>query len=405
MKAYERMLKYIAVKTPCDENCDVTPSTKMQFDLANLLAEDLKALGVDDVVVNDKCFVYGKIPATKGLENKAKLGFIAHMDTVSEFCEADIKPIITENYDGQDFALGKSGRILKVSDFPHLPSLIGRTLITSDGNTILGVDDKAGIAEIMTMIERILKDNTPHGPLRIAFTPDEEKGTGADSFDIKVFDADYAYTLDGDTEGEVQYENFNACEAIFEVQGVNVHPGSAKDVMINAVLVVSEINNMLPALETPRHTSDYEGFYHLLSINGDESFAKSEYIIRDHDENSFNARKATLRHIEKIMNEKWGENTVKLTINDEYKNMESVIRGCMHLIDNATEACKNAGIKPIVSPIRGGTDGSKLSLMGLPCPNIGTGGHGYHGPYEHATVEGMDKATDMVVELVKIFAK
>ncbi len=405
MKAYERMLKYIAVKTPCDENCDVTPSTKMQFDLANLLAEDLKALGVDDVVVNDKCFVYGKIPATKGLENKAKLGFIAHMDTVSEFCEADIKPIITENYDGQDFALGKSGRILKVSDFPHLPSLEGRTLITSDGNTILGVDDKAGIAEIMTMIERILKDNTPHGPLRIAFTPDEEKGTGADSFDIKVFDADYAYTLDGDTEGEVQYENFNACEAIFEVQGVNVHPGSAKDVMINAVLVVSEINNMLPALETPRHTSDYEGFYHLLSINGDESFAKSEYIIRDHDENSFNARKATLRHIEKIMNEKWGENTVKLTINDEYKNMESVIRGCMHLIDNATEACKNAGIKPIVSPIRGGTDGSKLSLMGLPCPNIGTGGHGYHGPYEHATVEGMDKATDMVVELVKIFAK
>ena len=405
MKPYERMLKYIKIKTPSNEACEATPSSKVQFDLAKVLYEDLKELGIEDVKLTDNCFVYAKVPATQGLEDKMKIGFIAHMDTVSDFTEAEIKPVITENYDGKDFKLGDSGRVLKVKDFPHLPSLKGRTLITSDGNTILGVDDKAGVAEIITMLERLKNENIPHGPLRIAFTPDEEIGTGANSFDVEYFDADYAYTLDGDTEGEIQYQNFNACEAIFEVNGVNVHPGSAKDVMINAVLVVSEINNMLPACETPRHTSEYEGFYHLLSINGNESYAKSEYIIRDHDEYSFNARKATLRHIEKIMNEKWGEGTVKLTINEEYKNMECVVEKCMFLIENAKEACKMVGIEPQVCPIRGGTDGCKLSFRGLPCPNIGTGGHGYHGPYEHATVEGIELSTQMAVALVKTFAK
>ena len=405
MKAYERMIEYIKVKTPCSEECDATPSTPMQFNLAKMLYEELKGLGVEDVELTDDCFVYAKIPATAGLEDKTKIGFIAHMDTVPDFCENEIRPVLTENYNGEDLVLGDSGRVLKVKDFPHLPSLKGRTLITSDGTTILGVDDKAGIAEIVTMVERLKEENIAHGPIRIAFTPDEEKGTGSNSFDVERFDADFAYTLDGDTEGEIQYQNFNACEAIFEVNGVNVHPGSAKDVMINAVLVVSEINNMLPACETPRHTSDYEGFYHLLSIHGDEGYAKSEYIIRDHDEYSFNARKATLRHIEKIMNEKWGEGTVKLTINDEYRNMECVIEKCMHLIENAKEACRMAGIEPVVSPIRGGTDGCKLSFRGLPCPNIGTGGHGYHGPFEHATIEGVELATDMTVALVKTFAK
>lgn len=405
MKAYERLLRYVTIKTPCDEGCDATPSSKAQFELAKVLYDELKALGVEDVTLTDHCFVYAKIPATKGLENKTKIGFIAHMDTVPEFCENEIRPVITENYNGEDLPLGTSGRVLRVKDFPHLPSLKGRTLITSDGTTILGVDDKAGISEIMTMVERLKEENIAHGPLRIAFTPDEEKGTGANSFDIDFFDADYAYTLDGDTEGEIQYQNFNACEAIFEVNGVNVHPGSAKDVMINAVLVACEINNMLPGCETPRHTSEYEGFYHLLSIHGDEGFAKSEYIIRDHDEHSFAARKATLRHIEKIMNETWGEGTVKLTINDEYRNMECIVEQCMQLIENAKEAAKEVGIEPLVCPIRGGTDGCKLSFRGLPCPNLGVGGHGYHGPYEHATAEGMDKATDMTVALVKIFAK
>ena len=227
MKPYERMIKYIKIKTPSNEECDATPSSKVQFDLAKVLYEDLKELGIEDVKLTDNCFVYAKVPATKGLEDKMKIGFIAHMDTVSDFTEAEIKPVITENYDGKDFKLGDSGRVLKVKDFPHLPSLKGRTLITSDGNTILGVDDKAGVAEIITMLERLKNENIPHGPLRIAFTPDEEIGTGANSFDVEYFDADYAYTLDGDTEGEIQYQNFNACEAIFEVNGVNVHPGSA----------------------------------------------------------------------------------------------------------------------------------------------------------------------------------
>lgn len=405
MKAYERMLKYIVVRTPSDGESETTPSSKCQFDLAEILVKELKELGVDNAFVDEQCFVYGIVPATPGYEDKTKIGFIAHMDTVSDFCDHEIKPILTENYNGEDLPLGDSGRVLTVKDFPHLPSLKGRTLITSDGTTILGVDDKAGIAEIMTMIERLKEENIPHGQISVAFTPDEEVGTGASHFDIEKFGAEYGYTLDGDGEGEIQYQNFNACEATFEVRGFNVHPGASKDVMINAVLVASEINNMLPACETPRHTSGYEGFYHLLSINGDEASAKSQYIIRDHDLNSFEARKKTLRHIEKIMNEKWGEGTVTLTIRDEYRNMEGIIEGCMFLIENAREACKNANVPEDISPIRGGTDGCQLSFRGLPCPNLGTGGHGYHGPYEHATVEGIEMAADVVVELVKIFAK
>ncbi len=405
MKAYERMLKYILIKTPCDEQSEATPTTQCQFDLARVLVEELKELGVENAVLDEKCFVYGIIPATPGYEDKTKIGFIAHMDTVAEFTDGDIKPVLTENYNGEDLPLGTSGRVLTVKNFPHLAALKGRTLITSDGTTILGVDNKAGIAEIMTMIERINEEKIPHGQISVAFTPDEECGSGAAHFDVERFGADFAYTLDGDGEGEVQYQNFNACEAIFEVNGVNVHPGSAKDVMVNAVLLASEINNMLPAFETPRHTSGYEGFYHLMTINGDEAYAKSTYIIRDHDINSFEARRSTLRHIEKLMNEKWGEGTVKLTIVDEYRNMEGIISGCMHLIENAKLACENAGVAYDVSPIRGGTDGCKLSFRGLPCPNLGTGGHGYHGPYEHATVEGMDLATDIAIEVVKIYAK
>lgn len=405
MKAYERMLKYIVVRTPGDEESAETPTTKCQFDLAEMLVEELKELGVENASVDEKCFVYGIVPATPGYEDKTKLGFIAHMDTVSDFCDHEIRPILTENYNGEDLALGTSGRVLSVKDFPHLPSLKGRTLITSDGTTILGVDDKAGIAEIMTLIERLRDENIPHGQISVAFTPDEEVGTGAAHFDIEKFDAEYAYTLDGDGEGEIQYQNFNACEAVFEVQGFNVHPGASKDVMINAALVAIEINNMLPGCETPRDTSGYEGFYHLCGFNGDEAYAKTQYIIRDHDINSFEARKKTLRHIEKIMNEKWGAGTVTLTIKEQYRNMEGIIEECMHLIDNAREACKLAHVAEDVSPIRGGTDGCKLSFRGLPCPNLGTGGHGYHGPYEHATVEGIELATDIVVELVKIYAR
>ena len=405
MRAYERFLTYAAIRTPSDENSTTSPSSKCQFELADLLKDEMLAIGIADAHVTEYCYVYGTIPATPGLESKPKIGFIAHMDTVSDYCDHDIKPIVHENYDGGDLALGTSGRTLSVKDFPHLPSLKGRTLITTDGTTVLGADDKAGIAEIMTMAERLIKENIPHGTICIAFTPDEEVGAGTAHFDVEKFGADFAYTLDGDSEGEIQYENFNACKADFEITGFGVHPGSSKDTMINACLVAMEINQMLPGCETPRGTEDYEGFFHLTNMSGDVTSAELHYIIRDHDKDYFEMRKNTLRLIEKDLNAKWGEGTVKLTITEQYKNMSEIIAGCMHLIENAKHACVNANVAPQILPIRGGTDGCQLSFKGLPCPNLGTGGHAYHGPYEHITVEGMDQATDIVLELVKIYAK
>lgn len=404
MEVEERLLKYISIKTPCDENSDKVPTTSCQFNLAKILADELKDLGLTKVILDDKCFVYGILPATPGYETRKKLGFIAHMDTVQEFCEGEIHPVCTPDYNGEDLVLGDSGRILTTKDFPHLKALKGRTLITSDGNTILGVDDKAGIAEIMKLLEILQTEQIPHGQISVAFTPDEECGSGAAHFDFEAFDAEVAYTMDGDGEGEIQYQNFNACEAKFEINGKNVHPGSAKNVMINAVLIAADINNMLPRYEIPRYTEEYEGFYHLLSIHGDEGYAIAEYIIRDHDTDSFEARKNTLRHIEKTLNELWGAGTVALTLTDEYKNMECIIKEHMYLIDYARQACANANVPEDISPIRGGTDGCKLSFKGLPCPNLGTGGHGYHGPLEHVTIEGMEAAVRVIVELVKIFA-
>lgn len=404
MEVEERLLKYISIKTPCDENSDKVPTTSCQFNLAKILADELKDLGLTKVILDDKCFVYGILPATPGYETRKKLGFIAHMDTVQEFCEGEIHPVCTPDYNGEDLVLGDSGRILTTKDFPHLKALKGRTLITSDGNTILGVDDKAGIAEIMQLLEILQTEQIPHGQISVAFTPDEECGSGAAHFDFEAFDAEVAYTMDGDGEGEIQYQNFNACEAKFEINGKNVHPGSAKNVMINAVLIAADINNMLPRYEIPRYTEEYEGFYHLLSIHGDEGYAIAEYIIRDHDTDSFEARKNTLRHIEKTLNELWGAGTVALTLTDEYKNMECIIKEHLYLIDYARQACANANVPEDISPIRGGTDGCKLSFKGLPCPNLGTGGHGYHGPLEHVTIEGMEAAVRVIVELVKIFA-
>ena len=364
MRAYERLLKYVVVRTPSDHTSTTVPTTSCQFDLAHLLVTELKELGLTDASVDEKCFVYASLPATKGYEEKTKLGFVAHMDTVSDFCDHDITPIVTENYDGEDLVLGTSGRTLSVKNFPHLPSLKGRTLITTDGTTVLGADDKAGIAEIMTMLERIQKEEIPHGKISVAFTPDEEAGSGVNHFNVKDFDAEFAYTMDGGPEGEIQYENFNACEAIVEIKGFNVHPGSSKDTMINAALVAMEFNAMLPSCETPRGTEGYEGFYHLCEMSGDVANAKLEYIIRDHDPHFFEARKNTMHLIAKQLNAKWGEGTVTLTIHDQYRNMSEVIQGCMHLIDNAVEAARLADIVPDVAPIRGGTDGCRLSYMG-----------------------------------------
>ena len=403
MKAYERLLKYVTFRTPSDENSETTPSSACQFELARFLKNEMEGLNLSDIVLDDMCYLYGKLPATKGYENAPAIGFIAHMDTVSDYCNHDITPVITENFNGVSLTL-PAGITLSVHDFPHLGTLKGRTLITSDGSTILGADDKAGIAEILTMIEHLQKDNIPHGTICIAFTPDEEIGMGAEHFNIEQFGAKYAYTIDGDTEGEIQYENFNACKADFVIKGFNVHPGSSKDTMINASLVAMEINNALPSMETPRGTEDYEGFYHLMSMSGEVAEAELHYIVRDHDKDLFEAKKKTLKLIEKDMNEKWGEGTVALTISEQYRNMAEIIATCMHLIDNAKKACENADVAPLVLPIRGGTDGCQLSFKGLPCPNLGTGGHAYHGPYEHITVEGMDKSVDVVTELVKLYA-
>ena len=405
MKAYERLLSYVKVFTPSSEETGTSPSTQYQFDLARQLVQELKKLGVEDADVDEHCYVYGHIPATKGYESRKKLGFIAHMDTVSDFCDHPVNPVVTPDYDGGDLTLGTSGRILSPKMFPHLSSLKGRTLITSDGTTILGADDKAGIAEIMTMIEHLNNANIAHGQISVAFTPDEEIGMGADNFDVKKFDADYAYTLDGDTEGEIQFENFNAGRAVVKFTGVNVHPGSSKDTMVNAALVAMEFNSMLPAADTPRNTEDYEGFFHLDAINGNVSTAMLDYIIRDHDAASYDYRVKMMEHITKILNENWGEGTVKLTITEQYRNMKEIINACMELIDCATAACKECGIPALITPIRGGTDGARLSFMGLPCPNLGTGGHAFHGPYEHITAEGMDIAVEIGLKIIELFYK
>ena len=404
MKAYERMLNFVKVWTTSDSSSETVPSTSRQFDLAKILVEEMKGLGIEDAHVDDKCYVYGTLPATKGYENKAKLGFIAHIDTSEDLSGRDVKPQIVENYDGKDIVLGDSGRVIRVSDFPHLKGFKGRTLITTDGTTLLGADDKAGIAEIMTAIERIQKENIPHGKICIGFTPDEEIGTGAHDFDIEKFGADFAYTLDGWLEGQIEYENFNASSAMFEIKGINVHPGSAKDIMVNSQLIAMEINSMLPN-ETPATTEVYEGFYHLMETTGSVEYSKLVYIVRDHDAEKFAARNEFLQNIEKTINEKYGEGTVTLTIQQQYRNMKEKIEPCMHLIENAKKAIKSVGLEPTVDAIRGGTDGAQLSFKGLPCPNLGTGGAAYHGACEHISVEGMDKVVDIVVEIVKIYAQ
>lgn len=405
MRAYERFLNYVKIHTTSDENSNTTPSTRRQFDLAEILAEEMKKLGVKDVRVDENCYVYGAIPATPGYEDKPAIGLIAHLDTAPDFCGEHVNPQIHRNYNGEDVTLGDSGKVLSVKTFPHLKELKGRTLITTDGTTLLGADDKAGIAEIMTVAEELLKGTMSHGKVCIAFTPDEEVGSGADKMDIPAFGAQYAYTADGGCENEIVYENFNASEAVFKIRGFNIHPGEAKNKMINAALVGMEINSMLPNLETPAHTELYEGFFHLCEMEGTVENATLQYIIRDHSAASFEARENTLKHIEKIMNEKYGQGTVKLEIHEQYRNMIEKVAPCMQLVDYAKDAIRELGMEPNTDPIRGGTDGAQLSFRGLPCPNLGTGGYAFHGPYEHITAEGMDTAVHVMLGILKRFAQ
>ncbi|HIV23328.1 MAG TPA: peptidase T [Candidatus Merdiplasma excrementigallinarum] len=404
MRAYERLLHYVKIYTTSDEESTSVPSTNRQFDLAMALVEEMKELGIEDARVDEHCYVYGSIPATPGYEDKTAIGFIAHLDTAPDYNGEGVKPQVRENYDGGEIALGESGLVLSPDMFPHLKSLKGRTLITTDGTTLLGADDKAGIAEIMTLAQELLKGETPHGKICIGFTPDEEVGGGAELLDIPAFGAEFAYTVDGGCENEIVYENFNACGAAFEIQGVNIHPGEAKDKMVNAALAAAEICGMLPWAETPRHTERYEGFFHLTQIQGTVEHASLHFIIRDHDGGHFEARQEMLRQIEKAVNEKYGAGTAKLTIRQQYRNMEEMVKPCMHLIDYAKESIRELGMEPDVSPVRGGTDGAQLSFRGLPCPNLGTGGYAFHGPYEHITAEGMDRAVQVMLGIVKRYA-
>lgn len=404
MRAYERFLRYVVIHTASDENSEATPTTERQFDLAHLLVEEMKEIGIEDARVDEHCYVYGTLPATEGLENAPAIGLIAHLDTVPDFSGENVKPGIIENYDGEDVVLGDSGRVLSKDRFPHLSSLKGRTLIVTDGTTVLGADDKAGIAEIMTVAEHLIQNNIPHGKICIAFTPDEEVGSGAWALDVEKFGAKYAYTIDGGEEGEITYETFNACGAEFVVNGFNVHPGSAKDTMINALIVACEINQMLPAADRPEHTEMYEGFYHLTDMSGNVEKAVMSYIVRDHNQANFEARKTTLRHIEKVLNERYGAGTVQLTLKDQYRNMAEKIVPHFHLIENAKAVAEEIGVEPLIVPVRGGTDGAQLSYRGLPCPDLGTGGYAYHGPYEHITAEGMDKSVELILGVLKRYA-
>ena len=396
MKVEERLLKYVSYWTTSDEACTSIPSSDREFALAKVLEAELKELGLTKVTLTEHCYVYGLLPATPGMENKKAIGFISHIDTAPDYSGENVKPQIIPNYDGQDVLLPGSGAYLTVADFPTLSGLKGRTLITTDGTTLLGADDKAGVAEIMTAVEELIAEGTPHGDIWIGFTPDEEVGAGADLFDLDYFKADYAYTVDGDYEGEVAYENFNAASAVFSITGVNVHPGEAKDIMINAALVGCEIVALLPKNETPSHTEGREGFFHLTDMSGDVASATLSFIVRDHDKDLFESRLNLLRTLEVEMNQKYGAGTVELEIKHSYENMLSVIEQQMYIVDLAKNAIASVGLTPISRPVRGGTDGARLSFMGLPCPNLGTGGYGFHGPYEHISVEGMQTAVQII---------
>lgn len=400
MKVEERFLNYVSYWTTSDEDSTSIPSSERELSLAKVLEQEMIQLGLSKVLCTEHGYVYGVLPATPGMEHRKAVGFIAHMDTAPDFSGKDVSPQIIADYDGKDVLLKGAGTTLKVSDFPTLRDLKGRTLITTDGTTLLGADDKAGIAVILTAIEQIIAENIPHGDIWVGFTPDEEIGKGADLFDLDYFKADFAYTIDGDYEGEVAYENFNAAGAVFHVKGVNVHPGEAKDIMINAALIACEIASMLPEKETPAHTSGREGFFHLTNMSGEVASAELSYIIRDHDNAHFEKRLNLLRTIEAEINQKYGAGTVTLEISHSYDNMLSVIEQAMYVVDIAKDAIRSCGLEPISRPVRGGTDGARLSFMGLPCPNLGAGGYAFHGPFEHITVEGMETSVRIVKEII-----
>ena len=403
MRAYERFLQYVKVYTTSDPESASHPTTARQLDLGRMLVAQLEELGLKDARLDEYGYVYATLPATPGCEQAAGLGFIAHMDTAPGTSGENVNPQIHENYDGGDVVLPATGAVLKPAEFPFLSEMKGQTLITTDGSTLLGADDKAGVAEIMTMVERLIREGKPHGKICIGFTPDEEVGQGADLFDVDGFGAAYAYTVDGDDVGEISYENFNAAAAAIKIHGLSVHPGSAKNTMRNALSLAMEYHAALPAFECPEHTEGREGFFHLCDLQGDVSEAVFHYIIRDHDADRFAVRKAQMQQVADRLNEKYGAGTVELELTDSYRNMLEMIRPHFHLVENARAAIRAVGLTPVESPIRGGTDGATLSYKGLPCPNLGTGGFNFHGPMECITVEKMDQAVEVLLNLADLY--
>lgn len=402
----EKFYKYISIDTQADPTSKSFPSTQKQFNLAHVLVEELKEMGLKDAHVDDNCYVMATLPSN--IEKKVPvIGFLAHMDTAPDMSGADIKPNIVEEYDGEDILINHEKQMfLKTEDFPELKKYVGQTLITTDGTTLLGADDKAGIAEIMTAIEYLTQHpEIKHGNIKIGFTPDEEIGKGVDHFDVKKFGAQYAYTLDGGEVGELEFENFNAAYAKVMIQGRNVHPGMSKNKMINSMIVGSEFNDMLPVFDRPEFTEHYEGFFHLIKFDGTVEASVLQYIIRDHDRQKFENRKKFFQEVVSFINKKYGEGTVKIEMQDQYYNMREMVEPVYHIVEIAAQAMEEVGIKPNIKPIRGGTDGSRLSYMGLPCPNIFAGGHNFHGKYEFIPLESMEKSTQVILKIIELYAK
>lgn len=403
MDITERFLKYVAFATTSDENTGLTPSTPGQMVFARYLVDELKSIGLADAAVDENGYVFATLAATTD-EPKPTIGFIAHMDTSPDMSGKHVQPRIVPNYDGGDIVLNaEDGCVLSPKQFPELSQYVGQDLIVTNGRTLLGADDKAGIAEIMDAVEFLAQHpEIRHGRVRVAFTPDEEIGQGPHHFDVAKFAADWAYTMDGGEIGELEYENFNAASAKVTVKGRNVHPGYAKRKMLNSMRVAQQFVGMLPRLETPEHTQGYEGFYHLIGVNGNVEQTVLTYIIRDHDRTRFESRKDEMRHLVRKINAEYGEGTAEVELKDQYYNMREKIEPVMHIVDLAVKAMERAGVKPKVSPIRGGTDGAQLSFMGLPCPNIFAGGHNFHGRYEFVPVQSMRKASEVILNIVKM---
>ena len=405
MDLKERFLKYVSYDTQSSEESETFPSTEKQKVLLEALRDEMQTLGMTEVTMDRYGYVMGTVPASKGYENAPVIGFIAHVDTSPDMSGKDVKPRIVEEYDGGDLVL--NGHLtMRVEEFPELAFFKGHTLIHTDGTTLLGADDKAGVAEIMTAAEYLMAHpEVKHGKIRIGFTPDEEVGRGVDFFDVKAFGADFAYTVDGGMEGELEYENFNAASAKIEIQGRNVHPGYAKNKMINALDVACELQALLPAAERPQYTEGYEGFYHCVGLNGTVEKASMSYIIRDHDSDRFEQRKVFMWAVVDLLKKKYGDGVLTLTLKDQYFNMRKMVEPHPQVIDKAMEAMRLAGVTPVVRPIRGGTDGARLSFMGLPCPNLFTGGMNFHGKFEYCSLDPMRRATDVIINLARLWAE